>query len=84
MWFRGLPSNPAKPNFEYGDVSDTYPKGFEQSNASEYSSIQQKASSTSSAAPSSTSISDSQNTIAPGKGNINYPPYAINHAQGDR
>ncbi|CAG86741.2 DEHA2D03190p [Debaryomyces hansenii CBS767] len=79
----GYLQNPAKPNFEYGDVSDTYPKGFEQSNASEYSSIQQKASSTSSAASSSTSISDSQNTIAPGKGNINYPPYAINHAQGD-
>lgn len=80
----GYLQNPAKPNFEYGDVSETYPKGFEKSNSSEYESIKKsQPSSTTSAVSSSSSQIDSQNTLAHGKGNINYPPYAINHAQGD-
>ncbi|VEU22377.1 DEKNAAC103506 [Brettanomyces naardenensis] len=39
-------------------------------------------SSTAVATSSSTSI-DAKNTLMPGKGNINYPPYAINNVQGD-
>ncbi|ODV65159.1 1,4-alpha-d-glucan glucohydrolase [Hyphopichia burtonii NRRL Y-1933] len=82
-----LEENPVHPPFAVGDVPTKYPEGFEKTNASEYSSVQASISATASSSASSSSASstsiDSKNTLAPGKGNINYPPYAINHFQGD-
>lgn len=77
----GYLQNPVLPNFEYGQTSVSYPKGFDKSNASEYSSMMSANPTTATSASSSTSNANSQNTIAPGKGNINYPPYAINNDQ---
>nr|BAE20170.1 alpha-glucosidase [Schwanniomyces occidentalis] len=80
--------NPAYPPFTVGSKATSYPVGFDVSNASEWKSIQSsisataKTSSTSSVSSSSSTI-DSMNTLAPGKGNINYPPYAIYNMQGD-
>ncbi|KAG7666115.1 uncharacterized protein J8A68_000371 [[Candida] subhashii] len=79
--------NPAHPPFEVGNAATTYPLNFNVTNATEWSSISSALAATASPVapqPSSSSVSiDSKNTLAPGRGNINYPPYAINNAQGD-
>ena len=81
--------NPVHPPFEVGYSGSDYPLGFDKSNASEWKSISKSiavTATTAKSSPTSSSSSssiDSKNTLAPGKGNINYPPYAINHAQGD-
>ncbi|EMG49651.1 GAM1 Glucoamylase 1 [Candida maltosa Xu316] len=69
---------------------NSYPKGFNVSNATEWSSISKSiaATATSTATTISTSSSsslsiDAKNTLAPGRGNINYPPYAINNMIGN-
>lgn len=80
--------NPVHPPFSVGGEVTSYPVGFNESNSTEWQSISKSiaktatTSSSSSASGSSTSI-DSKNTKEPGKGNINYPPYAINNFQGD-
>ncbi|KAG2733880.1 hypothetical protein G9P44_003405 [Scheffersomyces stipitis] len=79
--------NPADPPFLVGGEVTQYPSGFNVSNSTEWKSISSSiaaTATTSKPSPSSSSASiDSMNTLLPGKGNINYPPYAINHAQGD-
>ncbi|KAK6455633.1 Glucoamylase 1 precursor [Scheffersomyces xylosifermentans] len=80
--------NPAQPPFLVGGEVTQYPTGFNVSNSTEWKSISSSiaaTASTSKSSPTSSSSSsiDSMNTLAPGKGNINYPPYAINHAQGE-
>jgi alpha-glucosidase len=89
-----LEQNPVAPNFLVPPDVTSYPLGFNESNSTEWASISSSISasiaktalpsSSSTVKPSSSSSSiDSKNTLAPGKGNINYPPYAINNAQGD-
>ncbi|RCK64212.1 Glucoamylase 1 [Candida viswanathii] len=64
-----------------------YPLGFNISNATEWESITESISSSIAATATGSSLSsssssssvDSMNTLAPGRGNINYPPYAINN-----
>ena len=78
--------NPVHPPFEVGYSGSDYPLGFDKSNASEWKSISEAAAATKTTTTTSSSAStsiDGKNTLAPGKGNINYPPYAINNDQGD-
>lgn len=84
-----ITDNPVHPPFAVGGEATEFPEGFNKTNGTEYASF---TSSLAAASPtsdedssaSSTSVSiDSLNTLAPGKGNINYPPYAINNDQGD-
>lgn len=98
-------TNPVHPPFAVGAKATEYPEGFQNSNSSEYSSIQSYissvsaasatssasssmasgnstfANSTTSVPASSTSTEKYWNTLATGKGNINYPPYVINNDQ---
>ena len=78
--------NPVHPPFEVGYSGSDYPLGFDKSNASEWKSISEAAAATKTTTTTSSSTStsiDGKNTLAPGKANINYPPYAINNNQGD-
>ncbi|EGW32344.1 Glucoamylase 1 precursor [Spathaspora passalidarum NRRL Y-27907] len=80
--------NPVHPPFAVGAPATSYPLNFNVTNATEWASISSAIAATAStpvpeATSSSSSSIDSKNTLAPGKGNINYPPYAINNAQGD-
>ena len=81
--------NPVHPPFAVGNSPTQYPLGFDKTNSTEWKSISKSIAATATTAkstPTSSSSSssiDSKNTLASGKGNINYPPYAINHAQGD-
>ncbi|KAI3404710.2 hypothetical protein KGF56_002478 [Candida oxycetoniae] len=75
-------------------AEQAFPLGFNVTNATEYSAINASyyatakllspSSTVSSLLSSSATTSlDGHNTLKPGKGNINYPPYAINNAQSD-
>ncbi|CUM67385.1 uncharacterized protein PRCAT00005079001 [Priceomyces carsonii] len=79
--------NPAQPNFPYDFSSSDYPLGYENTNSSDISlslSSESSSPSTSSISPTTSSSQiNSMNTKLPGKGNINYPPYAINNDQGN-
>lgn len=81
--------NPVHAPFQYDGLQEQFPEGFATSNATEYKQFLQfiSASSSSSSSDSSNDTKSSSeeffNWKAPGKGNINYPPYVINHAQGD-
>ncbi|KAK9315905.1 glycosyl hydrolases family 31-domain-containing protein [Lipomyces starkeyi] len=85
--------NPVHPPFDVGGPATTFPLGFNITNSTDlpyYNSIwytythTPTPSSTVSTTSTSTTVStDPMNTKAPGKGNINYPPYAINHQQGN-
>ncbi|RCK63108.1 Glucoamylase 1 [Candida viswanathii] len=78
--------NPVHPPFAVGNSPTQYPLGFDKSNSSEWKSISSSiaaTATTSSTSSSSSSSIDSMNTLAHGKGNVNYPPYAINNFQGD-
>ncbi|KAK9362690.1 glycosyl hydrolases family 31-domain-containing protein [Lipomyces starkeyi] len=71
--------NPVHPPFDVGGPATTFPLGFNITNSTDlpyYNSICTTSTST-------TVSTDPMNTKAPGKGNINYPPYAINHQQGN-
>lgn len=87
-----IEDNPVHPPFAVGAEATEFPEGFNKTNGTEYSSftssVSSKATATasnslSSASSSSSTSLDSLNTLAPGKGNINYPPYAINNDQGN-
>ncbi|KAJ8100620.1 glycosyl hydrolases family 31-domain-containing protein [Lipomyces tetrasporus] len=84
--------NPVHPPFDVGNPATTFPLGFNMTNSTDlqyYNSVwytythTPEPSTTASTTTSSTTVSTNpMNTKAPGKGNINYPPYAINHQQG--
>jgi alpha-glucosidase len=87
-------TNPVHPPFslpgEPGSIIYDYPEGFDKTNASEYSSAQaasssQSASKASAAGPTPTPTTTPylRTTPTPGVRDINYPPYVINHVQGD-
>lgn len=83
-----IESNPVHPPFSVGGEATNFPEGFAESNSSFYasfvSSLSAKATATVVSNTSSSSTSaEYVNTLAPGKGNINYPPYVLNHAQGN-
>lgn len=86
-----ITDNPVHPPFAVGGKATEFPEGFNKTNGTEYSSFTSSlsseaaktATSSSSVTSSSSTSVDSKNTLAPGKGNINYPPYAINNFQGD-
>jgi alpha-glucosidase len=91
---KNLTLNPVHPNFplpgEPGNIVYDYPEGFNITNATEYSSVQAASSSAaaskSSAAgpsPASTSTTYLHTTPTAGVRDINWPPYVINHVQGD-
>src|SRR3569833_381928 len=84
--------NPVHPPFqlpgEVGNKVVQYPEGFNLTNATEASSASSvsAAPATSAAAPAATSSSTTsylRTTPTPGARDINYPPYVINHIQGD-
>ncbi|OAL39850.1 hypothetical protein AYO20_00762 [Fonsecaea nubica] len=91
-----LTLNPVHPPFglpgEPGNVIYDYPEGFNLTNATEAASAssasQAQATPTSTASASSSSSSSSttsylRSTPTAGQRNINYPPYVINHVQGN-
>ncbi|KAF1851321.1 glycoside hydrolase family 31 protein [Cucurbitaria berberidis CBS 394.84] len=83
--------NPVHPPFalpgEVGNVVFDYPEGFNISNATEAASASSGASSQNAAKStvqaSSTSTSYLRTTPTPGARDVNYPPYVIDHVQGD-
>lgn len=85
--------NPVHPPFslpgEVGNVVFDYPEGFNITNATEAASASAGASSQAAAAssaagsPSSASTVYLRTTPTPGVRNVNYPPYVLNHVQGD-
>lgn len=88
--------NPVHPPFslpgEPGSIIYDYPEGFNATNATEFSSAQSASSSQSASKASTASMSGVTTTSTtpyltstptPGVRNINYPPYVINHVQGD-
>jgi alpha-glucosidase len=62
---------------------ETYPEGFNLTNATEASSASSVAAAQSTPAASPTSTSYLRTTPTPGVRNINFPPYVINNVQGD-
>lgn len=88
-----LTLNPVRPWFwpsgDNSQMSYEYPEGFNITNATEAAAASSASSSqasaltltTTSSAPSSTSYLRTKPT--PGVRNINYPPYVLNHIQGD-
>ncbi|KIW81454.1 hypothetical protein Z517_04479 [Fonsecaea pedrosoi CBS 271.37] len=91
-----LTLNPVHPPFglpgEPGNVIYDYPEGFNLTNSTEAASAssasQAQATPTSTASASSSSSSSSttsylRSTPTAGQRNINYPPYVINHVQGN-
>jgi alpha-glucosidase len=83
--------NPAHVPFalpgEPGNVVLDHPEGFNLTNATEAASASaaqsSQAASMSTAPASSTSTTYLRTTPTPGSRNVNYPPYVINHVQGD-
>ncbi|KAK9241386.1 glycosyl hydrolases family 31-domain-containing protein [Lipomyces kononenkoae] len=85
--------NPVHPPFNVGGPATSFPLGFNITNSTDipyYNSIwytythTPEPSTTATTTSTSTTVSTNpMNTKAPGKGNINYPPYAINHQQGN-
>jgi alpha-glucosidase len=85
--------NPVHPPFslpgEPGNIIYDYPEGFNLTNATEAASISAESSSAASAtaisalSSSTTTTSYFRTTPTPGVRNVNYPPYVINHVQGD-
>jgi alpha-glucosidase len=83
--------NPVHPPFmlpgEVNNVIYDYPEGFNITNATEAAAASSASSSQdaakSTAPPSSTSTVYLRTTPTPGVRNINYPPYVIDHVQGD-
>ncbi|OAP56192.1 hypothetical protein AYL99_09371 [Fonsecaea erecta] len=91
-----LTLNPVHPPFglpgEPGNIIYDYPEGFNLTNATEASSAssasQAQATPTSTAtasssSSSSTTVSYLRSTPTAGQRNVNYPPYVINHVQGN-
>jgi alpha-glucosidase len=85
--------NPVHPPFslpgEVGNVVFDYPEGFNITNATEAASASAGASSQAAAASSAAGSASSASTVylrttpTPGVRNVNYPPYVLNHVQGD-
>ncbi|KAI4171373.1 MAG: hypothetical protein LQ343_004329 [Gyalolechia ehrenbergii] len=86
-----LPSIEVHPPFklpgEPGAVIYEYPEGFNLTNATEAASAASASSrqvaASSTASPSSTVPNYLRTTPTPGVRDVNYPPYVINHVQGD-
>lgn len=77
--------NPVHPPFAVGAIADTWPEGFNITNLTEWYSISNSIALTalSTSLQSLLTSYAAVNTLMPGKGNLNYPPYAINYIQGN-
>lgn len=89
---RNVTMNPVHPPFslpgEKGNIIYDYPEGFNITNATEAASVSaasasQAAATSTDTASTSTSTAYLRTTPTPGVRNVNYPPYVIDHVQGD-
>lgn len=78
-----LDQNPITPNFDIPPPNNTYPKGFKELNATDYQRLKLELARPLNETSPKKDYSHAGNHVMPGKGNLNYPPYAINNAQGD-